>query len=162
MIRAALVVVLFTVVSISYGQKLNRGDFYTAMASNKLDLISAQEAIVKTSVIPEKDAFHGALLMKKAGLVGKTSEKLSLFKSGHKLLEKAIKNDDNNAELRFLRLMIQEHAPKILNYNDDMTKDSELIKEQFDQMDPETQKAIIEYSKQAKNLKQSDFSQARS
>jgi hypothetical protein len=162
--RTVLLGMVFTAATVSFGQnsQIDRNDFYAAMASDKIELIKAQEDAVNSSSIPEKEAFQGALLMKKAGLVGKAGEKLSLFKSGHKLLDKAIKNDGDNAELRFLRLMIQENAPKIVNYRGDITSDSEVIKQKFPQLQPEVQKAVIEYSKKAKALKPSDFNQAPS
>jgi hypothetical protein len=57
----------------------------------KMELVNDQQAIVKASNMTGKQGFEGALLMKKAGLIGKGGEKLSLFKSGHKLLDDAIK-----------------------------------------------------------------------
>ncbi len=145
---------------VAFTQKLqiNRTDFYAAMASNKLELISDQEKIVK-SYGNESQGFEGALLMKKAGLVGKASEKLSLFKSGHKLLDNAIKMDEANAELRFLRLMIQENAPNIVKYKGNIEADKELIQQHFNQLHPQAKKAVIEYSKKSKILKASDFNQ---
>ena len=66
--------------------------------------------------------FTGALLMKKAGFNAPPAIKLHLFKSGHKMLEAAIRNNPENAEFRFLRLIIQEHAPGILGYKNDIGK----------------------------------------
>jgi hypothetical protein len=162
--RTVLLVMMLTTAAVSIGQKtqIDRNTFYAAMASDKIELIKAQEEVVKSSSMPGKEAFEGALLMKRAGLVGKAGDKLSLFKSGHKLLDEAIKNDGDNPELRFLRLMIQENAPKILKYKSNISSDSQFIKQQFHQLNPEVQKAVIEYSKQAKTLKPSDFNQAPS
>ena len=90
-------------------------------------------------------------------MVKKAGDKLSLFKSGHKLLDGAIKKDESNAELRFLRLMVQEHSPGMLHYKGDLDKDSVLIKEKFSELHPGARKAIIQYSKTSKILKPSDF-----
>ena len=144
------------IVAFTQKQQINRTDFYAAMASDKLELINDQEKIVK-SYGDGSQGFEGALLMKKAGLLGKASEKLSLFKSGHKLLDNAIKMDEANAELRFLRLMIQENAPKVVKYKGNIDADSELIKQHFNQLHPQAQKAVIEYSKKSKILKPGDF-----
>ena len=54
--------------------------------------------------------------------------KLSTFKKGKNNLEKAIKMDGDNTELRWLRLTIQLHAPSFLNYNDDIESDKSFIK----------------------------------
>ena len=146
--------VLFQNFLYSQESRINREDFYKAISSDKIELVTRQQEIAKSAGAP---AFEGALLMKKAGLVNKTSDKLSLFKSGHKLLDKAIENDEGNAELRFLRLMVQEHAPGILNYNDDIEEDSLLIKKRFNQLNAEVKKVVLQYSKTSKVLKPSDF-----
>jgi hypothetical protein len=90
--------------------------------------------------------------MKKAGLVLNPAEKLSLFKNGHKKLEAAIKNSTENVELRFLRLIIQENAPSILNYNDDLEKDSIYITQKYKRLPDNIQKVIIDYSKKSEFL----------
>lgn len=132
----------------------SRADFYLAISSDKLETISEQQEIAKAT---GNIGFEGALLMKKAGLVKKVGEKLSLFKEGHKLLDEAIKKDELNAELRFLRLMIQEHAPGILKYKGDIDSDSAFLLKNFNQLQPETQKAVISYSKTSRVLKPGDF-----
>ena len=150
---------LIMIAGFAWAQKaeINRADFYAAMASDKLEIVNGQQELLRSSDVDNKEAFEGALLMKKAGLVGKASEKLSLFKSGHKLLDNAIKNDATNAELRFLRLMIQEHAPKIVKYKGNIDGDSTVIRQGFHQLHPSIQKAIIDYSKNSKILKPTDF-----
>ena len=106
------------------GQAFNKVEFYAAMASDKMEDINIQLVAVKGSSINEKEAYEGALLMKKAGLVGNVKEKLSLFKSGRAKLEACISKDNNNAEYRFLRVIIQEHAPKIVKYRNELEQDS--------------------------------------
>lgn len=154
--RTVLVGLFISANAVCFSQKagLDRSAFYEAMASDNIELVNSQQEIARSS---GNDGFEGALLMKKAGLVQKANAKLSLFKSGHRLLDNAIKKDESNAELRFLRLMIQEHAPKVLNYKSDLTNDSLLIKQRFSQLDSETQKAILRYSKTSKVLKPTDF-----
>lgn len=43
--------------------------------------------------------------------------KLSYFKKGREMLERAIQFDHDNIELRFLRYTIQTNIPSFLNYN---------------------------------------------
>jgi hypothetical protein len=43
--------------------------------------------------------------------------KLSYFKKGREMLERAIQFDNDNIELRFLRYTIQTNVPSFLNYN---------------------------------------------
>lgn len=49
--------------------------------------------------------------------------KLSYFYDGKDLLEEAIESDQDNLELRFLRLAIQDNLPEILNYNQEIEAD---------------------------------------
>lgn len=54
-------------------------------------------------------------------------QKLSLFKEGKTLLDKAIKSSQNNIELRFLRFANQTNAPSFLGYNNYIKADKEFI-----------------------------------
>ncbi len=131
----------------------DKSAFYSAMASENISEINEQLEIVKNASISEKDAYEGALLMKKAGLLSKAKEKLSAFKSGKIKLEAAIKKESGNAEYYFLRLIIQEHAPKVVNYRDDIESDSQAIRLNFKSLSPVVQKAVVDYSKKSKFLK---------
>jgi hypothetical protein len=91
--------------------------------------------------------------MKKAGLVAKAGEKISLFKAGRVKLEAAIKKDKGNAEFSFLRLIIQEHAPKIVEYRDNIDTDVSTIRSNFKTLAPVVQRAINDYTKKSKVLK---------
>ena len=131
----------------------DRSAFYNAMAANDMNSINAQLNMIKTSSINEKEAYEGALLMKKAGLVTKAKEKLSLFKTGRSKLEASIKKDNGNAEFNFLRLIIQEHAPKIVEYNNNINADVLTIRSNFKTLSPVVQQAINDYTKKSKVLK---------
>ncbi len=131
----------------------DKAAFYNAMASGSLKDIDAQLTIINTSSINEKEAYEGSLLMKKAGLVTKAKEKLSLFKAGRAKLEASIKKNSTNTEFVFLRLIIQEHAPKMVKYDDDIEKDSLQVRTNYKNLSPVVQQAIIDYSKKSKVLK---------
>ncbi len=53
--------------------------------------------------------------------------KKKLFTKGAKLLEAVIKRDADNYEARVLRLGIQESAPKITGYNNDIATDKAFL-----------------------------------
>lgn len=132
----------------------DKNDFYAALSSDNVDEINAQISVVKASAIAEKEAYEAALLMKKSGLIrGSAKEKMNLFKSGRSKLESSIAKDNNNIEYRFLRLIIQEHAPKIVKYRNDLETDSLLIRTNFKSLPPFLQQVIIDYSKRSKALK---------
>lgn len=135
----------------------DRSSFYAAMASASVSEIDEQLASLKTASLPEKEAYEGALLMKKSGMVAKAKDKLSLFKSGRTKLEAAIAKEPDNAEFRFLRLIIQEHAPKVVNYRSEIDKDSKLIRSNYKNLPAAVQQAISDYSKKSSVLKPSYF-----
>ena len=131
----------------------DRKSFYDAMRLDNKDLVNNQLETVKQAPPAFQEAFEGALLMKRAGLGGSPTKKLSLFKDGHKKLEAAIRREPNNAEFRFLRLMIQEHAPGILGYKNDQQADSDFIQKSYQTLAPDVQRAVADYSKKSKVLK---------
>ena len=123
------------------------------MEQNNKDLVKAQLEELKSAPEEIRQAFMGAMLMKRASFSGAAGVKLRYFKEGHKMLESAIKQDPENTEYRFLRLMIQEHAPGVLGYKDDIPKDSEFIRKSYKSLPPEIQQVIGDYSKKSKFLK---------
>jgi hypothetical protein len=134
-------------------QGFDRSAFYKAIASGNITKINAQLSIVGETLIPEREAFEGTLLMKKAGMVNKPKDKLSLFKSGRLKLESSILKDHNNTEYRFLRLLIQEHAPKIVRYRNQLEDDSENILTNFKNLSPVLQQVILDYSEKSTILR---------
>jgi hypothetical protein len=139
------------------GQDFDRQAFYAVMASGDLDRLDGELSRVGSASIPEKEAYEGALLMKKAGLVARPAEKLKFFKTGRLKLESALLKDSTNGEYHFLRLAIQEHAPGIVKYSRDLEKDSQSIHADFKHLSPAVRQAIIEYSKHSKILNPEDF-----
>jgi hypothetical protein len=93
------------------------------------------------------------MTMKKAGFGGSPPAKLHLFKEGHKMLEMAIRQDPDNAEFRFLRLLIQENAPGVLGYKNNEEMDSEIIRKSYKSLPPDLQHVIADYNKKSKFLK---------
>lgn len=159
-LRIVSVVLLMVSGIITQGNPLTQGfdkaRYYKVIATEDIELINVELEVIKNSSNTNKEAYEGALLMKKAGLV-KGPERLRLFKSGRSKLEASIKKDNNNAELRFLRVIIQEHALKIVNYRSDLPKDTEVIQSSFKRLSPVVQQAIIDYSKQSKALSAKEF-----
>jgi len=135
----------------------DRTSFYEAMSSSDPDRLDKEIKNLAALHFSTKEAFLGALEMKKAGLIKGVKNKLSLFKSGHKKLEAAIVQDSKNTELRFLRLMIQENAPKTLGYNKDLQADASWIREHFSGLSGTIQQAVRRYSKTSAVLPATDL-----
>ena len=131
---------------------IDRNAFYAVMSGNDVNKINIVLADMSMNATAVNLAFEGALMMMKAGLLSKPKEKLHIFKNGRKKLEAAILSDPDNIEYRFLRLMIQENAPKIVKYKNDIENDKRLIRNSFKKLSPVTQQAIKDYTKKSKIL----------
>lgn len=69
--------------------------------------------------------------------------KLSYFKKGKLMLEKAIEFDQKNVELRFLRYTIQTNVPSFLNYSDDKESDKVFLLQSLSRLNDQKLKNII-------------------
>jgi hypothetical protein len=150
--------VLLILVFVQLGfQSVDKAAFYSAMASASLEQIDKELTSVTATTAPEREAYKGALLMRKAGLLSRPKDKLAAFRSGATLLESCLAKDSANVEYHFLRLMIQEHAPRIVHYDTDQEKDSQIITRSFRTLSPALQKAILDYCPHSKRLQQKEL-----
>lgn len=147
----------FTLAGQSVDSSLDKEKLYLAMSADEVKAVEFHLKKIESSTDIESEAFEGALLMKKAGLIKGAKEKISVFKDGHRKLENSIKVDSTNPEYRFLRLMIQENAPKILNYNKDISNDHAILVSKFKTLSAPVQDALLSYCKKSKVLKTTDF-----
>ena len=136
----------------SYSE-FNVTTFYNALELENLADLDFQLAIIKEIDSNDKEAYEGALLMKKAGIIKKPKDKVNLFKVGNQKLESAISKKNGNIEYRFLRLIIQEHAPKIVKYHSEIEEDCIIIRSNFKSLSPILQKIVFSYSKKSTFLK---------
>jgi len=129
-------------------------EVYKALKSDNLENIQIQLDKLPQSALENKQAYEGALMMKKSGLLkGSAKQKLAVFKSGKTKLEESISKYPDNAEFRFLRLIIQENAPKVVKYNRNIDEDVEMIKKQYNHFPSYLQQIITDFSKNSKDLK---------
>ena len=82
-----LIIPAFLLNAQEVSKALERTEFYNVFASKDVKAVDAQLDRLADFDFKEKEAFEGALLMKKAELVDGPGNKLSLFKSGHEKLE---------------------------------------------------------------------------
>ena len=138
-------------------QQFDKTTYYKLLKSGSVEEINNEISLINTSSLKDKDAFTGALQMKKAGLLKVPKEKLKTFKEGATKLETVLRSDTSNVEYRFLRLIIQEHAPKVVKYNKNISEDAAFIKNNYKQLSPDVQKILIDYSQTSKAVKPQDF-----
>jgi len=139
------------------GHDFDRTAYYQVLKNRSIEEIEKQLSLIDASNIKEKEAYIGTLLMKKADLVKKAKEKLKLFKSGRIKLETSILSDTTNTEYRFLRLIIQEHAPKSAKYSAQIDTDSDYIKKNYSKLSSDVQEIVKDYSKTSNKLHPEDF-----
>ena len=133
----------------------DKKQFYTVFASTDLNSINTELNHLKTH--SGKSAYEGALLMKKASIVGNPKDKLALFKEGRTKLETAIKSNPTIIEFLFLRYMIQENSPAFLGYNDNLEEDKKKIISNYNSFEDVVKDAIQNYSKTSKTLSSIQF-----
>jgi hypothetical protein len=157
-LRLAFLSVLLLINGVAWAQQFDKAEFYAAMKSGSLDVVNKEIETVKSSA-PEKDkeGYEGALLMRKAGLLKKAKDRLNFFKQGRIKLETALLADNGNTEFHFLRLTIEEHAPRIVKYHSDIEKDKALVVSNFKELSPPVKHAILDYCENSKVLHKEEF-----
>ena len=138
--------------------RFDKEEFYNVMSKGDVNAIDNELIVVTGYATTNKEGYEGALLLKKAGLISGPRKKLDLFKAGRIKLETAIINNPDNVENHFLRLAIEEHAPKIVKYHADIEADKAIVKREFKNLSPVVQHAILDYCKNSKVLQAEDFS----
>jgi hypothetical protein len=139
---------------VSIDTSFSRVNYYNAFMQSDTNKINSTLLNLNKSNFEAKEAFKGALLMKQAQYQKKNSDKLSLFKKGKSLLEQSITtNNTLQAEKRFLRLVIQEKAPSIVNYSKNISEDATFIQQHYNELDAYTKTIVVKYANQSAALK---------
>lgn len=86
--------------------------------------------------------YKGSATMMMANYVVNPFTKLSYFEEGKNMLEKAIKDDSENVELRFLRYAAQTNAPSFLGYDEHIASDKEFLLQSADTVEQPVKKLI--------------------
>lgn len=150
--RALLLVCLYFFLSVSAFAGSER--FFTVLSQGSRDdvekLILDYEA--KGDTGSQANIYRGALYARMAGLVNTPVQRLEYFKRGRLLIEAEIKQNANNIEYRFIRLIIQEQAPSIVRYRDNIDEDSAMIIAGYETLDDELKREIDRYAKTSKLL----------
>lgn len=90
--------------------------------------------------------YKGATEMMEAKYAFNPVTKLSRFNKGKNYLEKAIKKEPKQAELRFIRFSIQTNLPSFLGYNDHIKVDKDALINSVVKIDDKQLKSnIIDY-----------------
>lgn len=119
-----------------------RSEYSKAVSDKKLckSMISELE---KKDVQPTELAYLGAFQAVLANHVLNPISKLSSFKKGKNNIEKAIRQNPNETEIRFIRLSIQYSIPKFLGYKSDIDTDKDFILKNFKNIENPNLKKLI-------------------
>ena len=148
-----LLTLIFLLIAFNSAAVIDKAKFYSVFESNSLQKVEAQISLLqKGKASINKDAFLGAMMMKKAQFMKKPKDKIAIFKEGKTLLEKAIVKRPSNTIYRFLRLAIQENCPKILKYNSHIQSDAKIVKLNYATLDAISKKYIKRYAEKSKAL----------
>ena len=114
------------------------------------------------NLTPTLLGYKGSTLAMEAKYTLNPYKKLKYFNEGKSLLEKAINNDPQNIELRYLRLAIQSTIPTFLNYTKNIDSDKILLLGAIKSrliLDEDLLKKITLFLNQCKYLSQSEKNQ---
>ncbi|MDR2284446.1 MAG: hypothetical protein LBE37_14605 [Sphingobacterium sp.] len=152
--RILLCIGIFNFVLLAQGQHLNldevRKDFNKGVKNQEL-CERHLEVLEKHAKSPLEKGYEAAFHMFMAKHTGNPLKKMSYFNGGKRMLEKQIKIEPNNVELRFIRLCIQYYIPTYLGYRDNIEQDKDfLVSNLYKLNDSETKGLLFSYLKGAK------------
>lgn len=121
-------VILATILSLANIDKEQIRKDYTKAVENKT---ICKEWISELEKTQSSDAtllaYQGAFLTFWANHTSNPFEKLSTFKKGKEKIERAVKLDPQQVEIRFIRYSIQKKAPSFLNYRSNLEDDRQYL-----------------------------------
>ncbi|HAW21218.1 MAG TPA: hypothetical protein DCX14_13645 [Flavobacteriales bacterium] len=109
------------------GTKTLSESFYKASMEKSFREVFHESMENLNSDSPLAIAYLGASKAMLAETVSNPYSKYNYFVDGKELIEKAIKLDPNDAEIRYVRFMIQSHTPAFLGYSNETKEDFERI-----------------------------------
>lgn len=80
----------------------------------------------------------------------------ALVKSGATSLEAIIKSNPNNAELRVIRMSVQENIPKIVGYNKNLKEDKTFILNNYSKQNSALKTYIRKFAMQSKTMTEAE------
>ena len=116
-------------------------------AKNFIDL-----ADKKTSSDPIISAYKAAAKILEAKITTEKNKRKSFVKTGANNLESIIKSNPNNAELRVIRMSVQENIPKIVGYNKNLKEDKIFLISNYSKQNAELKSYIKQFAAQSKTI----------
>ncbi|MBW8522389.1 hypothetical protein K0U91_07875 [Chryseobacterium chendengshani] len=106
----------------------------------------------KTSSDPVISAYKAAAEILEAKVTTEKNKRKSFVKSGVTHLESVIKNNPSNAELRVIRMSVQENIPKIVGYSKNLKEDKAFILSNYSKQNAALKTYIKKFAMQSKTM----------
>ncbi|MFC7347452.1 hypothetical protein ACFQO9_12055 [Chryseobacterium zhengzhouense] len=122
--------------------KANSSNANTEAFINTAEKASGSDAIVQ--------GYKAAAKIMEAKIT--KNNRKALVKSGATSLEAIIKSNPNNAELRVIRMSVQENIPKIVGYNKNLKEDKTFILNNYSKQNSALKTYIRKFAMQSKTM----------
>lgn len=115
----------------------NLGEYRTLLKTAESSEKSAKMLMDKSEGSYKKtnkaiySAFFGVGQILMAKHVFNPFKKMSYFNEGKKTLERSVKSEPKNLEIRLMRLITQEKAPKFLGYSQNISEDKTFLTKEY-------------------------------
>ncbi|MEJ2881215.1 hypothetical protein [Pedobacter sp. GR22-6] len=126
--------------------------FYAAENSRTAyQKLAASVAGIDTKSAPILVCYKGVTEMMAAKYTLNPFSKMSSFRKGKSLLEKAVKQDPEHPEIRFLRFSVQTNLPGFLGYDEHIQEDKQALLKQLPNIeDKDLKNKVIQYLSSSK------------
>ncbi|WP_144281462.1 hypothetical protein [Chryseobacterium echinoideorum] len=129
-----------------------RNAYSKANSSNEGAKNFIELADKKNSSDPVISAYKAAAQILEAKVTTDKNKRKSFVKKGATSLESVIKNNPNNAELRVIRMSVQENIPKIVGYSRNLKEDKIFIISNYSKQSAALKTYIRKFAMQSKTM----------
>lgn len=129
-----------------------RNSYSKANSSNENAKNFIALAEKKSSSDPVISAYKSASKILEAKVTTEKNKRKSFVKSGATTLESLIASNPNNAELRVIRMSVQENIPKIVGYNKNLKEDKTFLINNYSKQNADLKSYIKQFAGQSKTM----------
>lgn len=133
-----------------------RNSYSKANSSNENAKNFIALAEKKSSNDPVISAYKSASKILEAKVTTEKNKRKSFVKSGATTLESLIASNPNNAELRVIRMSVQENIPKIVGYNKNLKEDKTFLINNYSKQNADLKSYIKQFAGQSKTMTTSE------
>ncbi|QQV02778.1 MULTISPECIES: hypothetical protein [Chryseobacterium] len=150
-----LLISLFSIVFVFFQSgdlEALRNAYSKANSSNEGAKNFIELADIKNSSDPVISGYKAAAQILEAKITTDKNKRKSFVKTGATSLESLIKNNPNNAELRVIRMSVQENIPKIVGYSKNLQEDKSFIISHYSSQNKALKTYIRQFAMQSKTM----------